>query len=177
MPLMLIHFQNMAIKAMHNASWGKVAAATEAKKYIFQYEDGEQLGNSEGTAWGLKIVLDSTLNRIGFDVDKYQASLKQFKKDRGNVTVPYVSNEWQTMLRRLNYYFTNLATRLIAYKDANPTLPPPDVLKDVVIDVVDGKEITIDLKSTISRGSVSANSPFNQAMASRVFTFCLLHSI
>ena len=164
-------FSEDGYKAMHDANWEKVAAATEAKKYLFQYEDGEQMGNKEGTARGLKVVLDSTLNRIGFDVVKYQASLKQFKKDRGNATVPYVPNEWQTMLRRLNYYFTNLATRLIAYKDANPTLPPLDALKDVVIDVVDGKEITIDLKTKNNRGSFAADSPFNQAMASGYLLF------
>ena len=164
-------FSEDGYKAMHNASWGKVAAATEAKKYIFQYEDGEQLGNKEGTAQSHKATQDAILNKIGFDVGSFQSSLKQFRKDGRATTVPYMPNEWQTMLRRLNYYFTNLATRLIAYKDANPTLPPPDALKDVVIDVVDGKEITIDLKTQINVGSVASNSPFNQAMASGYLLF------
>ncbi|CAH1229298.1 conserved hypothetical protein [Vibrio harveyi] len=164
-------FSEDGYKAMHNANWEKVAAATETKKYIFQNEDGEQLGNKEGTAQGVKVVLDSILNKIGFDVGRFQSSLKQFRKDNRNTTVPYKPNEWQTMLRRLNYYFTNLATRLIAYKDANPSLPPPDAFKDVVIDVVDGKEITIDLKSIISNGSIAGTSPFNQAMASGYLLF------
>ncbi|MCG6305893.1 hypothetical protein K6U21_17265 [Vibrio vulnificus] len=164
-------FSEDGYKAIHNASWEKVAAATEAKKYLFQYEDGEKLGHREGTAHGVKVVIDSILNKIGFDVDRLQSSLKQFRKEGRATTVPYMPNEWQTMLRRLNYYFTNLATRLIAYKDANPTLPPPDVLKDVVIDVVDGKEITIDLKANNRHGSVSAHSPFNQAMASGYLLF------
>lgn len=165
-------FSEDGYKAMHDASWEKVVVATEAKKYIFQYEDGEQLGYKEGTAQGNKSIQDAILNRIGFDVGRLQSSLKQFKKDKRPTTVPYEQpNEWQTMLRRLNYYFTNLATRLIAYRDANPTLPPPDALKDVVIDVVDGKEITIDLKSTINRGFIAANSPFNQAMASGYLLF------
>ncbi|MHA2731323.1 hypothetical protein [Vibrio campbellii] len=165
-------FSEDGYKAMHDASWGKVVAATEAKKYIFQYEDGEQLGNKEGTAQTNKAFQDAILNKIGFDVGRYQSSLKQFKKDRRATTVPYEQpNEWQTMLRRLNIYFTNLATRLIAYKDANPTLPPPDALKDVVIDVVDGKEITIDLKSKNNIGSAPSNTPFNQAMASGYLLF------
>lgn len=164
-------FSEDGYKAMHNSNWEKVAAATEAKKYLFQYEDGEQLGYKEVTAQGNKIIQDAILNKIGFDVGRLQSSLKQFRKEDRTTTAPYMSNEWQTMLRRLNYYFTNLATRLIAYKDANPTLPPPDALKDVVIDVADGKEITIDLKSTICNGSFSARSPFNQAMASGYLLF------
>ncbi|WP_104025897.1 hypothetical protein [Vibrio hyugaensis] len=164
-------FSEDGYKAMHNANWEKVAAATEAKKYIFQYEDGEQLGNKEGTAQYQKATQDAILNKIGFDVGRLQSSLKQFRKDNRATTPPYIPKEWQTMLRRLNYYFTNLATRLIAYKDANPTLPPPDALKDVVIDVVDGKEITIDLKVRNHKSSVSFNSPFNQAMASGYLLF------
>ncbi|WP_041058837.1 hypothetical protein [Vibrio owensii] len=165
-------FSEDGYKAMHNANWEKVIAATEAKKYLFQYEDGEQLGNKEGTAQGNKAIQDAILNKIGFDVDRYQSSLKQFRKETRATTVPYEQpNEWQTMLRRLNYYFTNLATRLIAYKDAHPTLPPPDALEDVVIDVVDGKEITIDLNAKNNRGSVSSSSPFNQAMASGYLLF------
>ncbi|RPB33412.1 hypothetical protein [Vibrio parahaemolyticus] len=165
-------FSEDGYKAMHNANWEKVVAATEAKKYLFQYEDGEQLGNKEGTAQGNKAIQDAILNKIGFDVDRYQSSLKQFRKETRATTVPYEQpNEWQTMLRRLNYYFTNLATRLIAYRDDNPTLPPPDALEDVVIDVVDGKEITIDLKTQINVGAVASNSPFNQAMASGYLLF------
>lgn len=164
-------FSEDGYKAMHNASWDKVAAATEAKKYIFQYEDGEQLGNKEGTAQSQKAVRDAILNKIGFDVGRLQSSLKQFRKDKRATTVPYIPNEWQTMLRRLNIYFTNLATRLIAYKDAHPSLPPPDALEDVVIDVVDGKEITIDLKTPMNRRTVGANTPFNQAMISGYLLF------
>jgi hypothetical protein len=164
-------FSEDGYKTMHNANWEKVAAAIEAKKYIYQYEDGEPLGKKESSAQGNKAELDSILNRIGFNVYKYQSYLKQFRKTDKATTIPYMPNEWQTMLRRLNYYFTNLATRLIAYKDANPTLPPPDTLKDVVIDVVGDKEITIDLKTKNNRGSITANSPFNQAMASGYLLF------
>ena len=164
-------FSEDGYKFMHNVSWRNVIAATEAKRYIFQYEDGELIGCKEGTAHAFKNTLDSILNRIGFDVDRYQSSLKKFRTDKQATTIPYQPIEWQIMLRRLNYYFTNLSARLIAYKDANPTLPPPDVLKGVVIDIVDGKEITIDVASKSSRDSSASNSPFNQAMMSGYLLF------
>lgn len=164
-------FSEEGYKAMHRKSWRSVNAAIEAKKYVFQYEDGEELGSKENSARATKVKLDAILNSIGFNVDGYQSSLKQFRKGKLGTTQPYVSDEWQKMLRRLNYYFTNLATELIAYRDENPTLPPPDILKGIVIDVIDGKEITIDVSTRGCRDDLATNAPFNQAMVAGYLLF------
>lgn len=136
-----------------------VDLSNEPKAYIFQYHDGEEMGLKEAKAAHTKTHVDKGLKAAGFNISAYQATLHGFENgDRTPTTKPYSPQEWRLMLRRVTYCYTSLTTQLITHRDANPDAPPPSTL-EVVIDEVDGKDITI----TIS-GDTGAGSPFEQCM-------------
>ncbi len=83
---------------------------------------------------------------LGVDISEWQAALKPFSsmKDEPS-TQPYISSEWYGLVRRTQLFFFSLATQLIALKEENPEVLPPRCLEGIVVDRVNGRDITIEL--------------------------------
>ncbi|HIF9346999.1 TPA: hypothetical protein ACX6RX_003109 [Photobacterium damselae] len=153
------------------ALWRQVSLATYPKSYLFQYSDGDELGIKEKTAFYMKVNIDLILELIGFEVHPFQAYVTPFKRTLGVTMKPYQSSEWRLILRRLNFYFTSLATQLIAYRDEYPDLPPPTSL-EVTADKIRGKYTTVCVSAGENHGhAYSESSPFSQCMAAGYFLF------
>lgn len=150
--------------------WRLVHEGCEQKKYSFQYYDGEEVGILESTACRRKMFLDNLLSMLGVDVSEWQATLKPFStmKDEPS-TQPYISCEWYGLVRRTQLFFFSLATQLIDLKEESPEVLPPRCLEGIVVDRVNGRDITIELGG----GDVKdgAGSPFNQCMAAAYTLF------
>lgn len=150
----------------------QIGLALEPKGYQFLYHDGEEMGMSEVAALGSKTHLDSVLLALGFDTSDYQTTLQKFEKGSGDSnTVSYTSSEWKTMLRRVQFYFFSLATQLIAYRDENPSSPPPSILEDVVVDNVGGEDITATVGYVKHKGNGGESTAFNQCMSAGYIMF------
>ncbi|PMM65991.1 hypothetical protein [Vibrio splendidus] len=154
--------------------WRQVKLAIEPKRYLFQYHNNEELGISELSAQGIRTQINKILNSIGFDVSAYQYRLKPLKAGRrlNPWNNPYQPVEWNTMLRRLNFYFTSLATQLIAHRDDNPNSPPPNML-EVEVDQINGRYATVTVGANIQglTHGYTASSPFYQCMLSGYLLF------
>ncbi|MDD1827410.1 hypothetical protein LRP52_35095 [Photobacterium sp. ZSDE20] len=152
--------------------WHLVNTANEPKAYSFQYHNGEEAGFLESTAFWKKSSVDNLLPALDFDVSALQATIKPFSGVSEAVTQPYTSSEWRALVRRTQFLFFSSATRLIAFKEENPEAPPPTHLKDVVVERINGRDITIVLgggsKSSKSGG---ASDAFNQCMAAAYTLF------
>lgn len=154
--------------------WRQVKLAIEPKRYLFQYHNNEELGITELRAQGIRTQINKILNSIGFDVSVYQYRLKPFKAGRrlNPWNNPYQPAEWDTMIRRLNFYFTSLATQLIAHRDDNPNSPPPNTL-EVEVDQINGRYATVTVGANIQdlTHGYTASSPFYQCMLSGYLLF------
>lgn len=141
--------------------WRQIGLATTPNRYSFQYNDSQELGILESSAYQLKRNIDSVLLITGFDVSEFQATIQSFsqaKRDHLTGTQPYSSCEWGSLIRRTQYYFESLSEQLIEYKKQNPSSPPPQVLDQVIVDKVDGTNFVIKV------GGKADSSPFNQCM-------------
>ena len=156
--------------------WRQVGLAQAPKQFLFQYCDGEGLGLKEDSAGNMKPVLDNMLRTLNFDVQIFQPTLQKFANNANNadlITKPYLPQEWQLALRRLNFYFTSLATQLITIHESKPNSPLPSKLM-VQVDEVNGQSIEIicgsQRKGTGEVGYGNC-SPFIQCMAAGYFLF------
>lgn len=141
--------------------WRQVGLAITPNRYSFQYRDNQELGILESSAYALKRNTDSLLLITGFDVAESQVTIQSFsqaKRDHLTGTQPYSSCEWDSLIRRTQYYFESLSDQLITYKKQNPSSLPPLALERVVIDKVDGTNLIIEV------GGKADSSPFNQCM-------------
>ena len=153
--------------------WRQVGLAQAPKQFLFQYCDGEGLGLKEDSAGNMKSVLDNMLRTLNFDVHIFQPTLQKFASNADLITKPYLSQEWQLALRRLNFYFTSLATQLITIRESKPNSPLPSKLK-VQVDEVNGQSIEIICGSQrAGTGEVGYGngSPFTQCMTAGYFLF------
>ena len=153
--------------------WRQVSLAISKKKFNFQYEHGEEFGITEKSAAGIKCTVDFVLIALNFDFKTFQINLHKFASCSEDSTKPYDPKEWELALRRLNFYFTSLATQLITFRNDNPANPLPSHL-NVDIDCINGEYISILCGSNI-KGSghvgYSGISPFFQCMAAGYFLF------
>jgi hypothetical protein len=89
--------------------WRQVSLSVSKNNFMFQYEDGEELGITEKSAGGIKRTVDDVLTSLNFDTKKLQINLHKFFNCFEDSTKPYDPKEWKLALRRLNFYFTSLA--------------------------------------------------------------------
>lgn len=154
--------------------WRQVSLASFKKHYIFQYEDGDELGITEKTAGGMKRTIDVLLNELGFDTNKFQNNLHRFFNCFEDSTNIYTSNELKLSLRRLNFYFTSLVIQLMDFKDKNPSARLPTCL-EAEIDNVEGNSIYITCGNANNKGAgeygYCHSSPFSQCMAAGYILF------
>jgi len=122
--------------------WSQVGLAQAPKQFLFQYDNDEGLGLKEDSAGNMKVVLDNMLIVLNFDVQVFQPTLHKFSKNFDVITKPYLPQEWRLALRRLNFYFTSLATQLITIRESKPNSPLPFEL-NVQVDEVNGQPIEI----------------------------------
>ncbi len=151
----------------------QMAIANNQKPYMFMYEDGESVGISEKTLGSMKSSLNAVMAGIGFNVLEFQIHMHVQVGSKKDTTIPYDSQEWELMLRRLNYYFLSLASQLIAFRNENPGSPPPNNL-DAIIDYIDGKPIIVNFKrgeNTKKCNDIADSSPFVQCMMAGVLLF------
>lgn len=153
--------------------WRQVSLAISKKKFNFQYEHGEEFGIAEESANCIKRAVDHVLRALNFDIKKFQINLHKFSSCSKDSTKPYDPKEWELALRRLNFYFTSLATQLITFRNENPTHPLPSYL-NVDVDCINGEYISVLCGSNV-KGSghvgYSGISPFSQCMAAGYFLF------
>lgn len=154
--------------------WRQVNIFKLEKKFKFLYEDGEALGLKESSACNMKKALDLILKVLGLDLQMYQPLLHRFSKNNTIITtVPYLPEELKPALRRLNFYFTSLATQLIIYHQSHTTLLLPCKLTTQV-DRVNNTDVTITCGSH-RKGSGSNGygngTPFSQCMIAGYLLF------
>lgn len=142
--------------------------------YIFMYEDGQELGITEGTA-GLKASnIRAVLGWCGVYQANWHSGIGEYINAR-NPTKPYSDNELSLILRRLQYYFYSLSAQLIAHRKNNPNSPPPRSLSAVVDKLETDKVIEIVVGNakdgSYSEKSVKCASPFNRAMQAAYYLF------
>ncbi|MDE1318235.1 hypothetical protein L9X50_09475 [Vibrio aestuarianus] len=151
--------------------WDAVKSGTERKKYLFSYRDGEEVGLKELSAITILRSVNTLLISAGMNISQYDMHIRQLRvgiENSKRTTLPYQHDEWIKMLRRINYFFTSLVTKLAEHKDNHPDQPPPSSLDDILIDIVDGKKITIDLKPSKKN---SNGLPFNLMMLAGYLLF------
>lgn len=153
--------------------WRQVSLAVSKKNFVFQYEHGEELGITEKSAGSIKRTVDDVLSSLNFDIKKLQTNLHKFFNCFEDSTRPYAPEELDLALRRLNFYFTSLATQLITFRNESQTKPLPSHL-NVDVDCINGEYISVFCGSSV-KGSghvgYSAISPFSQCMAAGYFLF------
>lgn len=152
--------------------WRQVGIAIEPKPFKFMYENKEEMGLSEGSASILKANLDKMLLEIGFDTSKWDGILQKFSEGTRSYTLPYTSSEWELLFRRVQRYFFSLATALIEYRSDNPGLPPPQIIENIEMDVIDKAPWCITVGEAQQRHHGGECSAFNQCMSAAYVLFC-----
>jgi len=151
----------------------QVSLAISKNKFYFQYEHGEEFGITERSAADIKCTVDFVLRALNVYFEKIQINLHKFYSRSEDSTKPYDPKEWEVALRRLNFYFTSLATQLISFRNEHPTKSLP-VYLNVDVDCINGEYVSIlcggNNKGTGHVG-YSSISPFSQCMAAGYFLF------
>lgn len=152
--------------------WRQVGIAIEPKPFKFMYENNEEMGLSEGSASIFKANLDKMLLEIGFDTFKWDGILQKFNEGTRSYTPPYTSGEWELLFRRVQRYFFSLSAALIDYSSKNPDSPPPQIIENIEIDVIEKSSWCITVGEAQLRHHGGECSAFNQCMSAAYILFC-----
>ena len=166
--------------------WRQVRLYNPQKKFLFQYDDGQELGIKENSAHGISSAITSALQHCKFDSLSLRNQCKPFVKGKRNSDVlPYHPSEQATIVERMSSAFFVLAAELLAHKTLDIAEFPEVIEVPIVTNGgVEYLEYQTGLANkhsgvvNIAKGIiVNHEAAFNQCMAMAYHLVCYFTSL
>ncbi|EGQ8307309.1 hypothetical protein OH966_003899 [Vibrio parahaemolyticus] len=147
------------------------------ERYLFEYEDGQELGVKEGTARSISKDLNTVLCACGFDTNELRNQCRKFETGFKESTIlPYHPNEQKITVGRLTDAFFVLASELIAAKTNNSELP------ETIKVPIDNNHVSYQSDHTklprcLGSNSINHKAAFNQCMGMAYYLICYYTSL
>ncbi|WP_371192942.1 hypothetical protein [Glaciecola sp. SC05] len=135
--------------------------------YSYLYDHGGETGISENHAGGIRGSIIIQLNRAKVFNEQWLRDTPIFSNKK-NPTPAYSHNEYNTLLRRLQFVFFSITSQLIAAKEKGEWL---DSVEAVFDELSDGSIHTITIPNPMQE-SINNLTAFNTAMICGYFLFC-----